>query len=115
MRPSQPNRGEIWLVDLDPTRGHEQAGTRPCLVVSTNAFNHGPAELVWVLPMTTRERRIPFHVPVTPGSSGLRATSFIKVEDLRSVSMVRLSERIGDVPSATMAEVEERLRILLEL
>ena len=44
-----PSRGEIWMVDLNPARGHEQAGYRPCLVVSVDLFNHGPAELVVVL------------------------------------------------------------------
>ena len=45
-----PNRGEIWLADLNPTRGHEQAGVRPVLIISTNTFNHGRADLVFVLP-----------------------------------------------------------------
>ena len=48
-----PSRGEIWGADLNPVRGHKQAGVRPCLVVSTDAFNHGPAELVMVAPITT--------------------------------------------------------------
>ena len=47
--PTLPNRGEIWLADLNPTRGHEQAGARPVLIISTNAFNHGPAGLVFVI------------------------------------------------------------------
>ena len=41
-----PARGEVWSVDLDPVRGHEQAGTRPALVVSVDEFNEGPADLV---------------------------------------------------------------------
>ena len=49
-----PQRGEIWMVDLDPTRGHEQAGMRPALVVSTDIFNASPAEMVTVLPTTSR-------------------------------------------------------------
>ncbi|WP_198471546.1 type II toxin-antitoxin system PemK/MazF family toxin [Acetomicrobium sp. S15 = DSM 107314] len=40
---SEPSRGEIWLVDLNPLRGHEQAGRRPSLVISVNGFNYGPA------------------------------------------------------------------------
>ena len=66
MRRVEPSRGEVWLVDLNPTRGHEQAGLRPGLVVSTDAFNHGPAELVVILPLTTRARGIPLHVAVNP-------------------------------------------------
>ena len=60
----EPSRGEIWLADLNPIRGHEQAGTRPVLVVSTNLFNKGPAGLVFVLPLTRTNRRIPAHIPI---------------------------------------------------
>ena len=110
-----PSRGEIWLADLNPVRGHEQAGKRPCLVVSTDIFNHGPAELVMVLPLTTKDRRIPLHVPVERAQSGLKARSYIKCEDLRSVSRERLNSQVGNVSSATLATVNDRLRILLEL
>jgi mRNA interferase MazF len=110
-----PSRGEIWLADLNPVRGHEPAGTRPCLVVSTDVFNHGPAELVMVLPLTTRDRRIPLHVPLERAESGLDARSFTKCEDLRSVSRIRLTNRVGAVGMPTLEAVNDRLRILLEL
>lgn len=109
-----PCRGEIWLTDLNPVRGREQAGTRPCLVVSTDLFNHGPADLVMVVPMTTTDRRIPLHVPVEPAGSGLHARSFIKCEDLRSVSRERLTHRIGAVGLPILDSIADRLRILLE-
>jgi mRNA interferase MazF len=109
------SRGEVWLVDLNPTRGHEQAGRRPALVVSTDQFNHGPAGLVVAVPMTTRERRIPLHVRVEPPSGGVRATCFIKCEDVRSISTDRLLERWGSVDETTLRLVEDRLRILLDL
>ena len=48
-----PSRGEIWMVDLNSARGHEQAGVRPALVVSVDTFNHGPAGLAVVLPVTS--------------------------------------------------------------
>jgi len=44
-----PRRGEVWLADLGPTRGHEQAGRRPVLIISDDIFNRGPADLVEVL------------------------------------------------------------------
>ena len=110
-----PSRGEIWLVDLDPTRGHEQAGKRPGLVVSVDLFNHGPAGLVVLLPLTTRAKGIPFHVEVNPPEGGLKGKSFIKCEDVRSVAKERLSQQLGSVSQATLAAVEDRLRILLNL
>ncbi|MEW5866497.1 MAG: type II toxin-antitoxin system PemK/MazF family toxin [Bacillota bacterium] len=111
----EPSRGDVWLVTLDPARGHEQAGRRPGLVVSVDLFNHGPAGLVVVLPITTREKGIPFHVELSPSEGGLSERSFVKCEDIRSVSKERLSTRLGAVSSVTMTAVEDRLRILLGL
>ena len=107
--------GEIWLVDLNPTRGREQAGNRPGLVVSVDLFNHGPADLVVILPITSKARNIPFHVGIDPPEGGLSQTSYIKCEDVRSVSKERLVRRLGVVTRETLTAVEDRLRILLNL
>lgn len=109
------SRGEVWLVDLNPTRGHEQAGTRPALVVSADEFNHGPAGLVIVVPMTTRKRGIPLHVSVDPPEGGLDRRSFIKCEDVRSVSEQWLVRRFGVVSTETLSLVADRLRIVLDI
>ena len=87
---AEPSRGEIWLVDLNPVCGHEQAGRRPALVVSVDGFNHGPAGLVIVIPITTKDKGIPLHVGVFPPEGGLNEQSFIKCEDVRSVAKERL-------------------------
>ncbi|MFW5867435.1 MAG: type II toxin-antitoxin system PemK/MazF family toxin [Armatimonadota bacterium] len=110
-----PERGEVWYADLDPARGHEQAGHRPVLVVSATVFNEGPAGLVVVLPMTTRDRGIPMQVSVDPGEGGVSRRSLIKCEDIRSVDRRRLTKRLGSVSEATMAMVQANLRTLLEL
>ena len=115
MKMQNPSRGDIWLVDLNPTKGHEQAGQRPAFVISVDLFNHGPAGLVVVLPITSKAKGIPFHVEVNPPEGGLKQCSFIKCEDVRSVSKLRLSRRSGSVSSKTIGEVEDRLRILLDL
>ncbi len=112
---AEPSRSEIWMVDLSSGKGHEQAGRRPGLVASVDLFNHGPAGLVVIVPLTSRAKGIPFHVPVDPPEGGLDRRSFIKCEDIRSISKVRLVEMCGTVSKSTMAEVEARLRILLEL
>jgi len=103
----EPSRGEIWLVDLNPTRGHEQAGVRPALVVSVDPFNHGAADLFVLLPLTTAAKGIPFHVDVRPPEGGVKTLSFVKCEDIRSVSKSRLSRRWGKV-SATSSALEAR-------
>lgn len=111
-----PRRGEVWLVDLSPTRGHEQAGRRPALVVSADAFNAGRAGLVFVVPFTTRARGIPTHVEVRPPAGGLREVSWARCEDLRSVSTERLVARpLGTVPPEVLGEVGERVLLLLDL
>lgn len=110
-----PARGEVWLADLNPTRGHEQAGRRPVLVVSEDLFNRGPAGLAIVLPMTSTVRPIPSHVAVSPPEGGLKARSAVLCEAIRSISSDRLIQRWGAVAPPTLATIEDRLRILLRL
>lgn len=112
---TSPGRGEVWLADLNLTRGHEQAGRRPVLVVSEDLFNRGPAGLAIVLPMTSVIRPVPTHVPIDPPEGGVRNRSAILCEGVRSVSVERLIDRWGAVRPSTMAAVEDRLRILLRL
>jgi mRNA interferase MazF len=112
---NDPSRGEVWFVKLDPTTGREQAGNRPALVISVDVFNHGPAELIVVLPITSKAKGVLFHVQVQPPEGGLTTPSFIKCEDVRSVSKQRLIKKLGSVSNRTMDEVEDRLRILLNL
>lgn len=111
-----PKRGEVWLVDLNPTSGHEQAGRRPALVVSSDRFNGSRAKLVFVVPFTTRARGIPTHVEVQPPAGGLRQTSWARCEDLRSVSTNRLGDRpLGSVEANVLDSVADRMRLLLQL
>jgi mRNA interferase MazF len=81
-----PQRGEVWLANLDPIRGREQAGRRPVLVLSVADFNRSGADLVVVLPITSNLRSIPWHVPVEPPEGGLKVVSAIMCEAIRSVS-----------------------------
>jgi mRNA interferase MazF len=110
-----PARGEVWLADLSPTRGHEQAGRRPVLVVSEDLFNRGPAGLAIVLPMTSSVRDVPSHVPISPPEGGVGSRTAILCEAVRSVSVERLVARWGAVDRQTMSAVEDRLRMLLRL
>lgn len=110
-----PQRGEIWWADFSPTRGHEQRGRRPALVVSDDRFNDSAAGLVLLCPLTTTERPgIPWHIEVGE-DAGLPERSFVMCEQVRSASMQRLSGRAGTAPSAVMRQVEDRLRVLMSL
>jgi mRNA interferase MazF len=115
VKPPAPSRGEVWLVDLDPTRGREQAGKRPALVLSTDALNRSQAGLVVVLPVTSKSKRIRSHVRVDPPEGGFKVASYIKCEDIRSVATERLIRRWGRVSTPTMDAVEQTVRILLDL
>ncbi len=108
-------RGEIWLADLNPTRGHEQAGKRPVAVVSEDSFNGGPAGLVIVLPITATIRAIPSHIVVAPPEGGLTVRSAVICEAIRSISDTRLVERWGRLSERSLSRVEDVLRILLRL
>ena len=108
-------RGDIWLADLNPVRGHEQAGRRPVLVVSVDAFNQSRADLVVVIPVTSTLRPIPFHVVVQAPEGGLTNPSALLCEAVRSISKDRLVTRWRALSASTMSQVEDRLRILLRL
>jgi len=112
---ADPLRGEVWLADLDPVRGHEQGGRRPVLVVSDNGLNRSRAELVIVVPLTTRLRPLVSRVIVRPPEAGLRAVRSIICESMRVAAKERFIARWGDVSQQTMAEVERTLRQLLGL
>lgn len=113
---ASPNRGEIWWADLDPTTGREQGGRRPVLIVSTTYFNSGPADLVFVVPLTRTNRGIPIHVPIHPPEGGVMAPSFILCDALRSISKERLGDRpMGTVSTKTMQRVESILRLLMKV
>lgn len=110
-----PVRAEVWLAHLDPTRGREQAGRRPVLIVSHDVFNRGPADLVVVCPITSRLRGIASHVRLDPPEGGLKIESVVMCEAIRSISKHRLDKRFGAVAPETMFAVDDVLRILLAL
>lgn len=113
--PHAPSRGDVWMVDLSLTRGREQAGMRPAMVLSVDKFNHGPADLLIVLPITKTQRQIPTHVLVPIGEAGLTFDSYIKCEDIRSISKDRLVRYMGAVTPRRIESVQTWVRVLLGL
>jgi mRNA interferase MazF len=116
---ADPIRGEIWLADLGTGSGHEQAGQRPVLVVSDDAFNSGLAGLVMIVPLTSKlgkSKHIPAHIRIDPPEAGLKTASVILCDQLRTISKDRLRKTPwGTVSAATLAEVEKAVRFLLML
>jgi mRNA interferase MazF len=111
----QPSRGEIWYAELSPTVGHEQAGRRPVLIVSIDAFNHGRGKMVVAVPLTRTFRRHPLHVTVVPPEGGLTSVSFALCDNVRAIATERLDQRIGKVTEMTVHRVLQPLRYLLGL
>ena len=110
------NRNDVWLVDLNPAIGHEQAKCRPCIIISPEIFNLGPANLVVVVPITSTYRQLSWFVQIDPPEGGLTKTSYAICNQIRTVSKKRLvGKKLGSLQQKTMNQIEMRLRILLEL
>lgn len=110
-----PQRGEVWLVSFDPTRGHEQAGARPAVVLSVDSFNSCGANLVTVLPVTSKPRAVRTRVEIVPPNGGLTVTSYVICEQTRTLAIERLIKPIGMVSPSTMTRVSDIVRMLLGL
>jgi mRNA interferase MazF len=111
---SYPIRGEVWHINLDPRHPLEQAGERPCLIISADRYNSGRSGRVIILPITTRPG-LPFTVEVHPPEGGLREISYILCDQIRAVNKNRLKSRYGKVSDQTMADVENMVIPLLDL
>jgi mRNA interferase MazF len=91
-------RGEIWLVNLDPTIGSEIKKSRPCVVVSPPELNDHLRTVI-VAPMTSKGFAAPFRVPLThAGTKGL-----ILLDQVRTVDKVRLAKKLGAVSAKTLS------------
>jgi mRNA interferase MazF len=115
MSPPAPRRGEVWLARFDPVAGHEQGGVRPALVLSVDSFNASGAELVTVLPITSKARPLPSRGEVSPHEGGLKKMSYVICEQTRTVSTHRLATPLGMVSGATMTKIADVVRMLLGL
>ena len=114
---ADPLRGELWWVDWNPARGSEQTGRRPALVVQTDPANRNqryPNTIV--VTVSTSGRDVPSHVSLSPSpENGLSASSFVKCEQLLTISKERLSQRVGRIDAEDLSRVESALRIVLAL
>ena len=90
-------RGEVWLVNLDPTIGSEIQKTRPCVVVSP-AEMHDHLRTLIVAPMTTGSRPAPFRIGVTHGGQ----KGLILLDQLRAVDKARLAKKLGALSAKTL-------------
>lgn len=113
-------RGEIWQVDFDPARGGEANKTRPAVVVSNDRANSTAVRLgrgvVTVVPVTSNVATVyPFQVFLPAATTGLAVDSKAQAEQVRSVAAERMRRRIGRLSAAERAQLDDALRLHLEL
>jgi mRNA interferase MazF len=115
MNPPVIRRGQIWLVDWSPGRGSEQLGKRPALVIQTNAANSNPRyPNTIVVTLSTKGLPVATHIPVEPdASNGLREKSWVKCEQVLTISKQRLDQQWGHLSAAAMSKVESAVRTAL--
>ena len=113
-------RGEVRLVDLDPVRGGEANKHRPAVVVSNDQASAVARRLgrgvVTVVPLTSNTARVfPFQVLVPADGAGLRVPSKALAELIRSVAVERIGPPLGQLPASIMTEIDDALRLHLDL
>jgi mRNA interferase MazF len=113
-------RGDIRSVDLDPVVGSEASKRRPAIIVSNDGANRAATRLrrgvVTIIPVTSNVERIyPFQVLLPAAATGLERDSKAQAEQVRSVAVQRIGRRLGAVPLAIMADIDDALRLHLAL
>ena len=109
-------RGTVALIGLDPTRGHEQRGTRPCVIVSDpDVTSDQRFPLVAVVPLSATAGEGALYPQLEPGRSGLRKTSFALIDQVRSVDKRRVQSVFGRLSKEEMESIDEGLSLFLGL
>jgi len=113
-------RGEIREVDFEPVRGSEASKRRPAVIVSNDGANTTASRLnrgvITVVPVTSNVIRVyPFQVFLPASECGLRLDSKAQAEQIRSVDFERVGRRVGQLTASLMSELEDVLRLHLDL
>ncbi|MGH3845023.1 MAG: type II toxin-antitoxin system PemK/MazF family toxin [Pseudonocardiaceae bacterium] len=106
------DRGHIWSVALDPNVANEQRGIRPCIVISGDRFNALPIRQAIIVPLTTRERGFPHHIPVED-DGGLDRPNWAMCEAVRAVSTQRFGRLISTATDEIVNKITDQLTMWL--
>lgn len=111
-----PKRGEIWLIDWALGRGSEQEGIRPSLILQSDKGNlNSEYSNTIILTITTKGKNIPLHIRLIPSKeNGLDKNSFIKCEQIFTVSKNRLIKKIGIIDNNLFDKIEDAVKIVLD-
>lgn len=105
-------RGEIRWADLDPTRGREQAGMRPVLILSQDVFNERSGTVI-AMALTMQPQRAGFPLTLELRSSALPRQSWVKISQIRTLSVERIGKRLAKVSVEELAVVVEGLNEII--
>ena len=115
-RVAHPKRGEVYLVNFDPTIGAEIKKTRPALIVQNDIANrYSPITIVAAISSKYEEPLYPTEVLIKASEGGLTVDSVVLLNQIRSIDRQRLVKRLGVLKSGTMREVDQALRISFNL
>jgi mRNA interferase MazF len=89
-------RGDIYWADLSPTRGHEQSGLRPALIISHDVFNERSGTVI-ALAITSQESRAGFPLTMEIRSAKLPKQSWVKIDQIRTLAVERLGKKLGRI------------------
>ena len=107
-------RGDVWIVNWNPSRGSEQAGKRPALVIQNNIGNEKAATTIMAA-ISSSVRIYPMNVRLDPPEGGLECVSIVKTGQILTVSKERLEKRLGRVTVQKMEEVNRAIKLSLEI
>lgn len=105
-------RGEIYYADLSPVVGSEQGGVRPVLIVQNDIGNkHSPTVIAAAITSQRDKTKLPTHIGINATSCGLSKDSIVLLEQIRTIDKKRLKERMGELDTPSMAQVNNALSI----
>lgn len=111
---THPRRGDIYLINFDPTIGHEIKKTRPALVIQNDIANqYSPITIVAAITSKLSSLPYPTEVNISANDSGLPLDSSVLLNQIRSVDHRRLIKRIGRVSTGIMQQVDQAIQISL--
>ncbi|MBQ8803978.1 MAG: type II toxin-antitoxin system PemK/MazF family toxin [Tyzzerella sp.] len=112
----QIKRGDIFYADLSPVLGSEQGGVRPVLIIQNDVGNrHSPTVICAAITSRMNKAKLPTHVEIDASKYQLVKNSVVLLEQIRTIDKKRLKDFICHVDKKLMVQVEEALKISLEL
>ena len=110
------SRGEIYFAELNPVQGSEQGGVRPVLIIQNDIGNtYSPTTIILAITSQLNKARLPAHVELSAGESGLKKDSVILAEQMRTIDKSRLRQKVAQLNRPTMQRIENAVAVSIGL